>query len=115
MKNNKNKIKNKIKENFIKYLYKNLPKDNNPEYRGIINFASNGVENEIDAFNYGFRLGYITHQDRVIDFLYFQLKKINKKSADNFFKDIALADGFSDLILGKFDGVFKITSRKKYK
>ena len=34
--------------------------DENPEYRGIINFASNGVKNKQDAFNYGFKLGWQT-------------------------------------------------------
>jgi hypothetical protein len=118
MKNNRNKIENKIKENFIKRLYKNLPKDNNPKYGGLINFASNGVENETDAFNYGFRLGYITHQDKVAAFFYSEFKKINKESADKFFKYyIAPSDGFSCSMFRKFEKILelKIASREKCK
>lgn len=37
-----------------------IPFDDNPEYGGLINFASNGVENMLDAFNYGFKLGWKT-------------------------------------------------------
>lgn len=41
--------------------------DKNPKYGGVINFASNSVDNKISAFEYGFRLGWQTcwfeHQD----------------------------------------------------
>lgn len=44
----------------------NTEYDDNPEFGGgLINFASNGVENLIDAFRYGFRIGWQTHWHEV--------------------------------------------------
>lgn len=46
-----------------------LPKEDNPEYGGIINFASNvnpddsQDKRQISSFNYGFRLGYKISED----------------------------------------------------
>jgi len=48
-----------------------LPKDEQPEFGCLINFASNvrseGSETDkmIDAFNYGFRLGYKAHTEEI--------------------------------------------------
>ena len=40
-----------------------LPNDDNPSYGGLINFASWGVENTHQAFQEGFRRGYLCHQE----------------------------------------------------
>ena len=37
-----------------------IPFDENPEYGEVVNFASNGIEDKISAFKYGFKLGWQT-------------------------------------------------------
>ena len=46
----------KTKEEIIN----NFPFDDRPTYGGLINFASNGVKDDITGFEYGFRLGWQT-------------------------------------------------------
>ena len=46
-------------EGFL-YMKNKIKFDNNPTFKGIINFASNGVTDEMSAFNYGFRMGWQT-------------------------------------------------------
>lgn len=52
--------------------------DNNPKYQGVVNFASNTkpdlkdmTQTMIEAFNYGFRMGWQTH--------WYEVEKLEKK------------------------------------